>query len=75
MCSAYQCHPCNPRFETHSFPKSFAATLAALPSMSLLPVAPFSASTLQRFNAVKARGAHGALRASTPAKPFVSIRG
>ncbi len=28
--------------ETHSFPKSFAATLAALPSMSLLPVAPFS---------------------------------
>ena len=28
--------------ETHSFPKSFAATLAALPSMSLLLVAPFS---------------------------------
>jgi hypothetical protein len=36
------CHPCNPRFETHSFPKSFAATLAALPSMSFLPIAPFS---------------------------------
>jgi hypothetical protein len=35
-------HPGNPWFETHPFPKSFAATLAALPSMSLVPVAPFS---------------------------------
>ena len=36
--------PCDPWFETHSFPKSFAATLAALPSMSLLPAASFSLS-------------------------------
>ena len=33
-------NPCNPWFETRSFPKSLAAALAALPSMSLLPVAP-----------------------------------
>ena len=29
-------------FETRSFPTSLAATLAALPSMSLIPPAPFS---------------------------------
>src|SRR4029077_264697 len=31
--------------------------------------------TVQRFNAVKARGAHGALRALAAAKPFVFISG
>ena len=45
-------------------PLSLAATLAALPSVSLVPVAPFSEPdlTIQRFNVL------------TVAKPFVFIR-
>src|SRR5438034_11713465 len=33
------------RIETHSFPTSLAATLATLPSMSLIPSAPFTTSS------------------------------
>jgi uncharacterized membrane protein YidH (DUF202 family) len=35
------------RIETRSFPNSFAATLATLPSMSLIPSAPFAISNTE----------------------------
>ena len=35
------------RIETRSFPNSLAATLATLPSMSLIPSAPFTTSSTE----------------------------
>jgi len=38
------------RIETRSFPNSLAATLATLPSMSLIPAAPFASSVFSAFS-------------------------
>jgi uncharacterized membrane protein YidH (DUF202 family) len=49
------------RIETRSFPNPLAATLATLPSMSLIPSAPFAISNTASGNSVKIpinRGVH-----------------
>ena len=41
------------RIETRSFPNSLAATLATLPSMSLIPSAPFTISSTASENSAR----------------------